>query len=133
MFVKCRPKIVKEEPSEGTVFPSYDTTEFPYYALLHGLSNVDADGIAVNDEVYSFVVTTRQADTFTYANSAWLWKSGIGKSCTWLSRDGRKWVQTCDNVSKYGYTNIKRTGDYTTKASVLIADFISINSAINNK
>lgn len=124
MFVKCRPKIVKEEPS-GIVFPSYDTTEFPYYALLHGLSSVDADGIAVDDEVYSFVVTTQQADTLAYANSAWLWKSGIGKSCTWLSKDGRTWIQTRDNVSRYGYTDIKRTGDYTTKASVLVEDNIT--------
>lgn len=132
MFVKCRPKIVKEEPG-GIVFPSYDTTEFPYYALLHGLSAVDADGIAVDDEVYSFVVTTQQANTLGYGSGYWLWKSGIGKSCTWLSKDGRNWVQTRDNVSRYGCTDIKRTGDYTTTASVIIADFISINSAINNK
>jgi hypothetical protein len=124
MFVKCRPKIVKEEPS-GIVFPSYDTTEFPYYALLHGLSSEDADGIAVNDEVYSFVVTTQQADTFTYAGSVWLWKSGIGKSCTWLSKDGRNWVQTRDNVLRYGHTELEKNLVYNTKASVLVEDNIS--------
>lgn len=124
MFVKCRPKIVKEEPS-GIVFPSYDATEFPYYALLHGLSNVDADGIAVGDEVYSFVVTTQQANTFTNASGVWLWKGSIGRSCTWLSKDGRNWVQTQDNVVRYGYTELRRVGDYITKASVLVEDNIS--------
>lgn len=123
MFVKCRPKIVKEEPS-GTVFPSYDTTTYPYYALLHGLSNIDADGIAVDDEVYSFVVTTQQADTFT-SSSTWFWKSGIGKSCTWLSKDGRNWVQIHDNIARYGYTELKRNGNYANKASVLVEDNIS--------
>jgi len=124
MFVKCRPKIVKEEPS-GIVFPSHDTTEFPYYALLHGLSAVDADGIAVNDEVYSFVATTNQANTFTYAGGAWLWKSGIGNSCTWLSKDGRNWVQVHDNVSRYGYTELVKNEVYNAKASVLVEDHIT--------
>lgn len=124
MFVKCRPKIVKEEPS-GIVFPSYDTTEFPYYALLHGISNIDADGIAVNDEVYSLVVTTKQADTFSNGSGIWLWKSGIGRSCTWLSKDGKTWVQVHDDVSRCGYTELKRSGNYNTKSSVLIEDKIS--------
>lgn len=124
MFVKCRPKVIKEEPS-GIVFPSYDTTEFPYYALLHGQSYVDADGIAANDEVYSFVVTTQQANTFTYAGNEWLWKSGIGKSCTWLSKDGRNWVLVADNVTRYGYTRLIKNVVYNTKNSVLVEDNIS--------
>lgn len=124
MFVKCRLKIVKEEPS-GIVFPSHDTTTYLYYALLHGLSAVDTDGIAVGDEVYSFVATTKQADTFTYAGGAWLWKSGIGKSCTWLSKDGRNWVQVHDNVSRYGYTELIKNEVYKTKASVRVEDNIT--------
>lgn len=132
MFVKCRPKVVKEEPS-GIVFPSYDTTEFPYYALLHGLSAVDADGIAVDDEVYSFVVTTQQSDTLQNVSKTWMWKGSIGKCSTWLSKDGRTWVQTHDNAPRYGYTDLQAVAPYLTKSSVLIADFISINSAIDNK
>lgn len=124
MFVKCRPKIVKEEPS-GIVFPSYDTTEFPYYALLYGLSNVDADGIAVDDEVYSFVVTTQQSDTLQNVSKEWMWESGIGKSSTWLSKDGRTWVQTRDNVSRYGYTKLRVIAPYNTTSSIIVEDNIS--------
>jgi len=124
MFVKCRPKIVKEEPS-GIVFPSYDTTEFPYYALLHGLSNVDADGIAVDDEVYSFVVTTQQSNTLQNISEIWTWKGSIGTSCTWLTKDGRNWVLVNDHVSRYGYTNLQVAGAYLNKASIIVEDNIS--------
>ena len=124
MFVKCRPKIVEEEPS-GIVFPSYDTTEFPYYALLHGLSSEDADGIAVDDEVYSFVVTTQQSNSLQNVSGVWRWKSGIEKSCTWLSKDGRNWVLVYDHVSRYGYTNLRVVSPYMTKASIIVEDNIS--------
>jgi len=124
MFVKCRPKIVKEDPS-GTVFPSYDTTEFPYYALLHGLSNVDADGIAVDDEVYSFVVTTQQSDTLQNVGKSWTWKGSIGTSNTWLSKDGRNWVLVNDHVSRYGYTNLRVVSSYNTTSSIIVEDNIS--------
>lgn len=126
MFVKCRPKIVKEEPS-GIVFPSYDTTEFPYYALLHGLSNVDADGIAVDDEVYSFVVTTQQSNTLQNIFKVWIWKGSIGTSCTWLSKDGRNWVLVNDHVSRYGNTNLKVVSPYLTKSSIIVENNISGN------
>ncbi len=124
MFVKCRPKIVKEEPS-GIVFPSYDTTEFPYYALLHGLSNVDADGIAVDDEVYSFVVTTQQSNTLQNLSKVWTWKGSIGTSNTWLSKDGRNWVLIEDHVSRYGRTNLRVVWPYNTTSSIIVEDNIS--------
>lgn len=124
MFVKCRPKIVKEEPS-GIVFPNYDTTEFPYYALLHGLSNVDADGIAVDDEIYSFVVTTQQSNTLQNLSKSWTWKGSIGTSCTWLSKDGRNWVLVNDRVSRYGYTNLRVIAPYNTTSSIIVEDNIS--------
>lgn len=124
MFVKCRPKVIKEEPS-GIVFPSYDATTYPYYALLHGLSNVDADGIAVGDEVYSFVVTTQQSNTLQNISKVWTCKGSIGTSCTWLSKDGRNWVLVNDRVSRYGYTNLRVVSPYTTKASIIVEDGIS--------